>query len=76
MEALHYNPIVNVCLVDLVFVAMVGGDGGGKRTLSYGIHRGTKEEHRNNYEDLNTLNGNKVRKTMTIYAGNGNQKNK
>jgi hypothetical protein len=34
-----------------VFVAMVGGDGGGKRTLSYGIHRGTKEEHRNNYKE-------------------------
>jgi hypothetical protein len=49
-----------------VFVAMVGGDGGGKRTLSQGIHRGTKEEHRNNYQDLNILNGNKMRKTMTI----------
>jgi hypothetical protein len=31
---LHFDPIVNVCLVDLVFVAMVGGDGGGKRSLS------------------------------------------
>ncbi len=35
MEALLFAPIVNVCLVDLVafdlvFVAMVGGDGGGK----------------------------------------------
>jgi hypothetical protein len=49
-----------------VFVATVGGDGGGERTLSYGIHWGTKEEHRNNYEDLNILNGNKVRKIMTI----------
>jgi hypothetical protein len=45
-----------------VFVAMVGGDGGVKRTLSQGILRGTKEEHRNNYEDLNLLNSNKVRK--------------
>ncbi len=47
-----------------MFVAMVGGDGGGKRTVSYsyGNHRGTKEEHRNNYKDLNILNGNKVRK--------------
>ncbi len=51
MEALHFNPILNVCLEDLVFVAMVGGDGGGERTLS-GIHRRTKEEHRNNYKDL------------------------
>jgi hypothetical protein len=38
VEALHFNPIVNVCLedlvaFDLVFVAMVDGDGGGKRTL-------------------------------------------
>ncbi len=33
-----------------------------------------KEEHRNNYEYLNILNGNKVRKTMTIYTGNGTQK--
>jgi hypothetical protein len=57
-----------------VFVAMVGGDGGGKRTLSQGIHRGTKEEHRNSCGDLNRLNGSKVRKTMTIYAGDGNQK--
>jgi hypothetical protein len=48
-----------------VFVAMVGGDDGGKRTISYGIHQGTKEE-RNNYEDLNILNGNKVRKTVTV----------
>jgi hypothetical protein len=31
---------------------------------------------RNNYEDLNILNENKARKTMTIYAGNGTQKNK
>ncbi len=35
MEALLFAPIVNVCLVDkvafnLVFVAMVGGDGGGE----------------------------------------------
>jgi hypothetical protein len=35
VEALLFAPIVNVCLVDLVafdlvFVAMVGGDGGGK----------------------------------------------
>ncbi len=45
---------------------MVGGDGGGERTLSSRIHRGTKEEHRNNYKDFNILNGNKVRKTMTI----------
>jgi hypothetical protein len=51
---------------DLVFDAMVGGDGGGKRTLCQGIHRGMKEEHRNNYEDLNILNKNKVRETMTI----------
>jgi hypothetical protein len=34
VEALHFNPIVNVYLEDLVFVAMVGDDGGGKRTLS------------------------------------------
>ena len=34
------------------------------------------EEHRNNYKDFNILNGNKVRNTMTIYAGNGTQKNK
>jgi hypothetical protein len=38
VEALHFDPIVNVCLEDyvafyLVFVAMVGGDGGGKRIL-------------------------------------------
>jgi hypothetical protein len=33
VEALHFDPIVNVCVEDLVFVAMVGGDGGGKRTL-------------------------------------------
>jgi hypothetical protein len=33
MEALHFNPIVNVCVEDLVFVAMVGGDDGGERTL-------------------------------------------
>jgi hypothetical protein len=39
-------------------------------------HRGTNEEHRNNYEDLNILNGNKVRKTMTIQVGNGTQQNK
>ncbi len=45
-----------------MFVAMVGGDGGGKRTVSQGIHRGRKEEHRNNYKDLNILNSNKVRK--------------
>ena len=35
VEALLFAPIVNVCLVDLVafdlvFVAMVGGDSGGK----------------------------------------------
>jgi hypothetical protein len=47
-----------------VFVAMVGGDGGVKRTLSERILRGKKEEHRNNYEDLNLLNGNKVRKQL------------
>jgi hypothetical protein len=41
---------------------MVGGDGGGERTHSYGIHRGTKEEHRNNYKELKVLNGIKVRK--------------
>ncbi len=70
MEALHFDPIFTICLEDLVFVAMVWGDGGGKRTLSHGIQRGTKEAHRNNYEDLNILNGNKVRKTMTIYTGN------
>ncbi len=58
-----------------MFVAMVGGDGGGKRTLSYGIHRGAKEE-RNNYKDLNILNSNKVRKTMTVQAGNGTHINK
>ncbi len=34
-----------------MFVAMVGGDGGGEGTLSYGILRGTKEEHRNNNKD-------------------------
>ncbi len=51
---------------DLVFVAMVGGDGGGKRMLQEGIHRGTKEEHRNNYKDLNIFNENKIRETMTI----------
>ena len=51
MEPLHFDPIVNSSIDNLVFVAMVGGDGGGERTLSYGIHRGTKEEHRNNYED-------------------------
>jgi hypothetical protein len=45
---------------------MVGGDGGGERTLSQRIHRGTKEENRNNYKNLNILNENKVRKTMTI----------
>ncbi len=33
-----------------------------------------KEEHRNNYKDFNILNGNKVRNTMTIYAGNGTKK--
>jgi hypothetical protein len=38
VEALHFDPIVNVCLedkvaFDLVFVVMVGGDGGGKRAL-------------------------------------------
>jgi hypothetical protein len=33
VEALHFDPIVNICLEDLVFVAMVGGDGGGKRTI-------------------------------------------
>jgi hypothetical protein len=38
VEALLFAPIVNVCLedlaaFDLVFVAMVGGDGGGKRML-------------------------------------------
>jgi hypothetical protein len=30
------------------------------------ITGGTKEEHRNNYKDLNILNKNKVRETMTI----------
>jgi hypothetical protein len=31
---LHFDPIVNVQIVeDLLFVAMVGGDGGGERTL-------------------------------------------
>jgi hypothetical protein len=38
VEELSFAPIVNVCLEDwvafnLVFVAMVGGDGGGKRML-------------------------------------------
>jgi hypothetical protein len=38
VEALSFDPIVNVSLedyvaFDLVFGAMVGGDGGGKRTL-------------------------------------------
>jgi hypothetical protein len=45
-----------------MFVAMVGGDGGVERILSLGILRGTKEGQRNNYKDLNLLNGNKVRK--------------
>jgi hypothetical protein len=51
---------------DLVFVAMVGGDSGGKRTLLYIIYRGTKKDHRNHYKDLNILNKNKVRKKYTI----------
>jgi hypothetical protein len=34
VEPLHFDPIVNVEIEDLVFVAMVGGDGGGERTLS------------------------------------------
>jgi hypothetical protein len=38
VEALRFDPIVNVCLedyvaFDLVLVLMVGGDGGGERTL-------------------------------------------
>jgi hypothetical protein len=38
VEALLFAPIANVCLEDLVafhlvFVAMMGGDGGGKRML-------------------------------------------
>jgi hypothetical protein len=45
-----------------VIVAMVGGDGGVERTFPSGILRGTKEEHRNNCEDSNLLNGNKMRK--------------
>jgi hypothetical protein len=32
VEALLFAPIVNVYIEDLVFVMMVGGDGGGKRT--------------------------------------------
>jgi hypothetical protein len=34
VEPLHFDLIVNVCLEDLVLVVMVGGDGGGERTLS------------------------------------------
>jgi hypothetical protein len=34
VEALLFAPIVNVQIEDLVFVAIVGGDGGGKRTHS------------------------------------------
>jgi hypothetical protein len=34
VQELHFDPIVDVCLEDLVFVAIVGGDDGGKRTLS------------------------------------------
>jgi hypothetical protein len=46
-----------------VFVAMVGGDGGVKRTLSYKEFKGEKKEgHRNNYKDLNLLICNKMRK--------------
>jgi hypothetical protein len=33
-----------------------------------------EDEHRNNYEDLNISNKNKVRETMTIQAGNRTQK--
>jgi hypothetical protein len=51
---------------NLVFVAMVGGYGGGKRTLWWGIHRGTKEDHRNNYESLNILNKKRVRENHSI----------
>jgi hypothetical protein len=40
VEALLFTPIVNVCLVDevafdLLFDAMVGGDGGGKVCSNY-----------------------------------------
>jgi hypothetical protein len=34
VEALLFAPIVDVLIEDLVFVAMVGGDGGVERTLS------------------------------------------
>ncbi len=34
VEALLFDPIVNVWIEDLVCVAMVGGDGGVERTLS------------------------------------------
>jgi hypothetical protein len=34
--------------------------------LSKGFHRGTKEEHRNNYEDLNILNMKKGRENYTF----------
>ncbi len=44
-----------------MFVAMVGGDGGGKVCSEKGINSRTKEEDRNNYEDLNILNQNRVR---------------
>ena len=32
VEALLFAPIVNVKIEDSLFVAMVGGDGGGERT--------------------------------------------
>jgi hypothetical protein len=34
VEPLRFNPIVNDKKEDSVFVAMVGGDGGGERTVS------------------------------------------
>jgi hypothetical protein len=34
VEALPFATIFNVYIEDLVFVAMVGGDGGVKRTIS------------------------------------------
>jgi hypothetical protein len=37
----------------------------GKEHSHKEFSRATKEEHRNNCEDFNILNGNKMRKTMT-----------
>ncbi len=67
VEALRFDPIFNISLEDKVAFDLVFVASGGVMVVAK--EHSNKEftgEHRNNYKDLNILNENKVRETMTI----------